>query len=88
MSTPNGPEAGGKPPRTVTAVVARGHTVMNGDGKPVAAGGEVVLPASEAARLRKAGFLVDPKEPEVPRNDGDTVGPRVVTKSTVQIKRG
>ncbi|WP_034192300.1 hypothetical protein [Burkholderia cenocepacia] len=88
MSTPNGPEAGGKPPRTVTAVVARGHSVMNVDGKLVVAGGEVLLPASDVARLRKTGFLVDPKEPEVPRNDGDTIGPRVLTKSTVQIKRG
>ncbi|WP_241331202.1 hypothetical protein [Burkholderia cenocepacia] len=88
MSTPNEPKGGGKPPRTVTAIVARGHTVMNSDGKFVVAGGEVALPESEAARLRKAGFLNDPKEPDVPRNDGDTIGPRVLTKSTVQFKRG
>ncbi|WP_186252209.1 hypothetical protein [Burkholderia gladioli] len=88
MSTPTTPEAGGKPARTVTAVVARGRTVMGADGKAVAGGGEVSLPAAEVAALRKSGFLTDPKEPEVPRNDGDTIGPRVLTSSTVQIKRG
>ncbi|WP_186070786.1 hypothetical protein [Burkholderia gladioli] len=88
MSTPTTPEAGGKPARMVTAIVARGRTVMGADGKAVAGGGEVSLPPAEVSALRKSGFLTDPKEPEVPRNDGDTIGPRVLTNSTVQIKRG
>ncbi|HDR9358129.1 TPA: hypothetical protein QDB44_004025 [Burkholderia vietnamiensis] len=88
MSTPTTPEAGGKPARMATAIVARGRTVMGADGKLVAAGKEVTLPAAELAPLRRAGYLVDPKEPEVPRNDGDTIGPRIVSNSTVQIKRG
>ncbi|WP_334034750.1 hypothetical protein [Burkholderia cepacia] len=88
MSTPTTPEAGGKPARTVTAIVARGRTVMGADGKLVAAGKEVTLHAADVPSLRRSGYLVDPKEPEVPRNDGTTIGPRIVTNSTVQIKRG
>ncbi|MGZ7176011.1 hypothetical protein [Burkholderia gladioli] len=87
MSTPTPPEAGGKPARMVTAIVARGRTVKV-NGKSVAAGKEVTLPAAEVAQLRSAGYLVDPKASEVPRNDGGTIGPRLLTQSTVQIKRG
>ncbi|VWB76182.1 hypothetical protein BLA6993_03600 [Burkholderia lata] len=88
MSTPTTPEAGGKPARMVTAIVARGRTVMGADGKLVTAGKEVTLLAADVPSLRRAGYLVDPKEPEVARNDGPTIGPRIVTNSTVQIKRG
>ncbi|MEK6420019.1 MAG: hypothetical protein V4801_10460 [Burkholderia gladioli] len=87
MSTPTPPEAGGKPARLATGIVARGRTVKV-DGKSVVAGKEVTLPAGEIAALRKAGYLVDPKAAEVARNDGATIGPRVLTQSTVQIKRG
>lgn len=88
MSTPTTPEAGGKPARTATAVVARGRTVMGADGVLVAGGKEVTLLAADIGPLRKAGYLADPKSKEVPRNDGGTIGPRVLTRSTVQIKRG
>ncbi|GAB7525328.1 hypothetical protein [Paraburkholderia sp. 2C] len=66
------------------AIVARGRTVRDLDGVPHAAGDKVQLPASEIARLRARGFLIDPERPAIPLADGPTFG----SATGPRIKRG
>ncbi|NYH21390.1 hypothetical protein [Paraburkholderia bryophila] len=62
------------PKKMVKAVVARGRTVFDTLGKRHLAGEEIDLPAGEVSRLQARGFLVDPKEPVIPLDDGPTFG--------------
>lgn len=61
--------------KMVEAVVARGRTVYEGKDKPRKAGQKIKLEASEAERLRKLGFLVDPDAEEIPLQQGPKVNP-------------
>jgi hypothetical protein len=72
------------PRKMVKAVVARGRTVFDTAGKKHLPGEEIELPAGEVSRLQGRGFLVDPKVPVIPLDDGPTFG----SASGPRIKRG
>ncbi len=74
----------GAPTKLVKAIVARGRTVQDVDGKSHRAGEEVELPAPDIARLRSRGFLTDPDRPAIPLADGPTWG----SATGPRIKRG
>ncbi|CUI48101.1 hypothetical protein EUC41_31195 [Achromobacter denitrificans] len=70
--------------KLVAAVVARGRTLLVDDGKSLAAGEEIELPAAEVERLRQLGFLEDPEAPVIRRDNG----PRFGSAAGPQIRRG
>lgn len=70
--------------RLLQAIVARGRTVQDLDGKKRVAGEEVSLPKADIDRLRARGFLVDPKKPAIPLADGPTFG----SMGGPRVKRG
>jgi len=87
MSAPDNPPRA-QAARLVKATVARGHTVLDMDGKRKAAGAEVELPAAEVKRLRGIGFLVDPAKPAIRVDVGPSFGPTFGTAGGPQIRRG
>ncbi|ANN70910.1 hypothetical protein [Bordetella bronchialis] len=84
MSAPSNPPVRAPAPRLVKATVARGHTVLDMDGKRCIAGAEIELPAADVKRLRSIGYLVDPEKPPV-RLD---IGPSFGSYGGPQIRRG
>lgn len=70
--------------KLVAAVVARGRTLVADDGKSLAAGEEIELPAAEVERLQRLGFLEDPDAPVIRRDNG----PRFGSAAGPQIRRG
>jgi hypothetical protein len=70
-------------PRTEKAVVAHGRSLRGPKSKLYLPGQEIELPAAEAKSLRAAGFLVDPKVPQVKTGNG----PELRRDRRVEIRR-
>lgn len=55
--------------KLLKAIVAKGRTVTVGETN-FGPGKEISLPSDEIKKLTAGGFLVDPREPELPRGEG------------------
>lgn len=77
-------EQRGRRTALIKATIARGRAVIDLDGVRRKADSEIELPAADVDRLRKLGFLVDPKAPAVPRD----IGPRWGGETGPKIRRG